>query len=749
MNDSQSGANSLYREPPPKKEAGIRSLSRRLAVGLTAAVGLVSIITFLTLYLGAIHEVEADLIRRADVYTDYLVGALELPMWNYDNPTIETICRTFLQNELVVGIVIKNTSGLAVRAIGKGRHPDGIDKAGKIYHRGEFLGDVEIDFTKRYVKEAGRRLLSSYATTMLFVLISLGLLTHLFVRKFLKKPIDTLDRIVRPYAIGIYDLPMAKLPYLEFQAFGKTLAKMAETIRLQMGEIQGAEKKYRSIFENAIEGIYQSTPQGRFLSVNPALANIFGYGSPEELLAGVTDIGQQHYVNPQNRARFQKILNEHGFVEGFETEWYRRNGSRICVSINAHAVHDQDGKVLCYEGSVEDITKRKLAEEKLKVSEERLRMTLEATQIGIFDWDVAHDNWYVSPEYYTMLGYAPKEGLGDRKQWLERVHPDDRAHVETSIREVLARDSSADPSRAYGYEARMRHDDGTYRWQHVKGFGVKRAPQGRVTRILGIRMDITERKAAEEALRLLNRELDRRVLERTAQLEATNKEMHAFTYTVSHDLRAPLRHIDGFLELLQKTMGTAMDGKSRHYMNTISEAANKMGLLIDDLLSFSRMGRHTMSFQPVALGTLVRDIIRDLEPDAAGRTIDWHIGDLPAVVGDAAMLRIVLDNLIANALKFTRSREKALIEIGSQPGQNSQTVIFVRDNGVGFDMVYGDKLFGVFQRLHRTEAYEGTGIGLATVRRIIDRHGGRVWAKGKPNQGAAFFFSLPQPFPGN
>jgi light-regulated signal transduction histidine kinase (bacteriophytochrome) len=217
------------------------------------------------------------------------------------------------------------------------------------------------------------------------------------------------------------------------------------------------------------------------------------------------------------------------------------------------------------------------------------------------------------------------------------------------------------------------------------------------------------------------------VAERTAELTASNKELEAFSYSVSHDLRAPLRHIDGFLEMLQKKAETALDEQSRHCMDAISDAARKMGLLIDDLLSFSRMGRHAMSFQPVDLGSIVRDIIRELEPDTAGRTIEWRIGDLPAVSGDASMLRMVLDNLISNALKFTRPRQKSQIEVGSLTDQNCETVIFVRDNGVGFDMNYMGKLFGVFQRLHRADEFDGTGIGLASVRRIIARHGGRTW----------------------
>ncbi len=252
-----------------------------------------------------------------------------------------------------------------------------------------------------------------------------------------------------------------------------------------------------------------------------------------------------------------------------------------------------------------------------------------------------------------------------------------------------------------------------------------------------LQRELAERKKAEEALRLLNLELDHRVLDRTAQLEA-------FSYSVSHDLRAPLRHIDSFLELLQKKIETALDEQGRHYMDSISKAVQKMGLLIDDLLIFSRMGRHAMSLRQVALEPLVGNIIRELEPDAAGRNIEWCIGDLPQVNGDGSMLRIVLDNLIANAVKFTRPRKKARIEIGSLPDRDTETVIYVRDNGVGFDMAHADKLFGVFQRLHRAEEFEGTGIGLANVHRIIVRHGGRTWAEGKPDQGATFYFGLPR-----
>jgi len=290
------------------------------------------------------------------------------------------------------------------------------------------------------------------------------------------------------------------------------------------------------------------------------------------------------------------------------------------------------------------------------------------------------------------------------------------------------------------YELGIRHQDG-HLTPVLYNASVYRDEAGVVIGVFAAARDITELKRAEQEVRRLNEQLEQRVRERTAELEASNKELEAFTYSVSHDLRAPLRHVDGFSKLLVDRHGAELSPDAQEDIATIRDSVLHMGMLIDDLLNLARLGRKQMSMQATGLNSLVDEARADLMRENPDRTIEWKVETLPFVECDPALVKQVFANLLSNAVKFTRPRKPAVIEVGTTQ-QEGCAVIFVRDNGVGFNMKYATKLFGVFQRLHRSEDFEGTGVGLATVQRIIHKHGGRVWAEAALNQGATFYFTL-------
>ena len=337
-----------------------------------------------------------------------------------------------------------------------------------------------------------------------------------------------------------------------------------------------------------------------------------------------------------------------------------------------------------------------------------------------------------------LYGWSAEEAIGKRSHELLKTvfasPPDDPVTRAQAIRNELLRmgrwDGELRHSKAEGTEVVV-----SSRWS------LQRDERGNPVAILETNNDITERKRREDEIRGLNQQLERR----SSELEGTNKELEAFAYSVSHDLRAPLRHIVGYTELLQKHLSSATDDKGRRYMTTILESAKRMGTLIDDLLAFSRIGRAETRETMVSLNQLVKEVQSEVGQETEGRSMTWKVQALPDLYGDRSMLKLVLLNLVSNAIKFTRTRPAPEIEIGSTDQRSNGVLVFVKDNGVGFDMKYVNKLFGVFQRLHRADEFEGTGIGLATVQRIVHRHGGRIWAEGQVGVGATFYLSLPRP----
>jgi PAS domain S-box-containing protein len=329
----------------------------------------------------------------------------------------------------------------------------------------------------------------------------------------------------------------------------------------------------------------------------------------------------------------------------------------------------------------------------------------------------------VNRAWRDVLGWEPEELTS--RPYAEFVHPDDRDATTVEAERL------AGGQRVISFENRYRHKDGSYRWLRWVS-----APAPEEGLIYASARDVTR-----------EREIARELETRVKQLDEANQELESFSYSVSHDLRAPLRHITGFAALLERSAGGELRETDRRYLQTITTAAKRMGALIDDLLSFSRMGRASLSRQRVDLGALVEDAWREVVADVNGRALEWVRHDLPVVTGDHDMLRVVFVNLLSNAVKYSAPRAHARVEVGAEI-EDATARIFVRDNGVGFDPQYAHKLFGVFQRLHSSDDFEGTGIGLATVRRIVRRHGGDVWAESAPDRGATFHVSLPRTAPG-
>jgi PAS domain S-box-containing protein len=397
-------------------------------------------------------------------------------------------------------------------------------------------------------------------------------------------------------------------------------------------------------------------------------------------------------------------------------------------------LRDAEGSALRLVGCSLDISKQKEVEAALRASEERFRLAAEAVEGIVYEVEVRDARVTCTGRLLQRLGYGETMAL-TREAWTELLHPDDRTWATERYERLLR-------ARAGTMEAeyRVRSAQGEYHYL-LDRMLIRCNASGGPERVIGCAVDITSQKEAEHQILRLNAELEQRVEERTAALQVAIEELEAFTYSVSHDLRAPLRHVSGFTDLLRARLKDP-DPQVQRYLETIAGATARMAEMIDKLLALSRVGRGEMHPSPVDLGELVAEVREELELSLDGRAVEWRVGRLPVVRADRALLRGAVQNLLANAVKFTAGRAPAVIEVAALNGKREHEIV-VRDNGAGFDMRYVSKLFGVFQRLHAPGEFEGTGIGLASVRRIINRHGGRVWAQGKPGAGAEFHFTLP------
>lgn len=528
------------------------------------------------------------------------------------------------------------------------------------------------------------------------------------------------------------------------QARARTLAEK------HAAALRASEDEFRASFYSTAVGQAQVDPStGRYLRVNPRFCEITGYTE--------SDLQQLTFVDltyPEDRDNDQTahdcMLDGEVPVIRVEKRYVRKDGRVVWVNASTSLVRDRFGKPLRTLAVIQDITARKSAEAALQESEAKSRRLVEQSLVGIYI--IQGDRFtYVNPKMEEIFGFTAEELTS--VPLINYIFEDDRPLVGANIAKRLA-----GTAESVHYTLRALRKDGAV--VDIEAHG-GRVDFGGVPSILGTLLDITERKRSEREIQKLNLELEQRVRDRTAELEAANREMESFSYSVSHDLRAPLRHIQGYTEILTKSTAGTLNDKALYYLKTISDASTEMGKLIDDLLAFARMGKVEMKRSRVPLGAIVEDIVQHIGPANPDRNIEWQIGALPDLLGDAAMLKQVLVNLIDNAVKYSRRKDPARIEIGIQDSANGEpglsaeadaspvasgneglVTFFIRDNGAGFDMRYAHKLFAVFQRLHRPDDFEGTGIGLAIIRRIIERHGGRAWAEGKLNEGATFYFTF-------
>ncbi len=540
------------------------------------------------------------------------------------------------------------------------------------------------------------------------------------------KPLDIPEEPIET-KYGERILHTKKIPLLDNNGNPAYLLGISEDItERKQAEIQlvASEQLFRALVENSPDFIARYDLEYRRIYVNPSIQSLFK-DSTEGLL-DKSPADQTPICAPQVYLEHLQRAIETATENIGEMPFRTAQGEMHWGQIRFVPEFDSDGQVATVLAIGRDI-------HEIKENERRFRMLAENFPDFIARFDRDGRYTYVNPAIENAFGVSAEALVGKTVQELGPKQVD---------KLLLLLQRVFDGGVPNEFETHWNTEIGE------RIFEVRQAPEkdaaGNVVSVLGIARDITEQKQAKQEIQKLNQELEQRVADRTAQLEAANKELEAFAYSVSHDLRAPLRHIDGFMELLEGSLGANLDECSQHYMDTIADAAKHMGQLIDDLLAFSRMGRQEISKTQVDIGALVGEVIGGYEPKTQGRIVRWNVADLPTVSGDRAMLRLVLVNLISNALKFTQPRQEVEIEVGCILDSDADVEIFVRDNGVGFDMQYADKLFGVFQRLHREDEFEGTGIGLANVRRIINRHGGRTWAEGKVDQGATFYFSLPQ-----
>jgi PAS domain S-box-containing protein len=628
---------------------------------------------------------------------------------------------------------------------------------------GEFWGFKRVELVHPWVSSANRAVLIA-------TLLTLTLLIHFLTKRNRKIELDAaeierqgsnlitqneeLKILAAAVDKGTKELALAN-QVLEQQVEERTAALQSEITHRR--RTQEDAERLAAVVESSEDAIISKMLDGTITAWNRGAEKIFGYSSAEAVGEPMTLL-----LPPERAEEEADILariSRGESVKHFDTVRVRKGGKKIDVSVTISPMRDSTGAIVGASKIARDITARKRAEGQLARQAQELvrraeelagsRQALETQTLmlqsvldSMGEGLIAADRqgrfllWNDSAN--KLMGREASELPTEQWTPYYKVFLPDGITPCPPDRLPLVR---ALHGESVQVELTVEHPDRANRvFLEVTARPMK-DNQGNLGGGVAVLRDITERKAAEREIQALNQDLETRVIERTAELKASNNELEAFTYSVSHDLRAPIRHISGFAKILIENFRSSLPTEAHEHLQLIVQAAHRMGQMVDEMLKLARLGRQALTVKVTGLSTLVEDVITLLAPEIEGRQVEWKIGQLPFVECDPILMPQVFQNLISNALKYSRPRSPAVIEIG-QTEKEGEKVIFVKDNGVGFDMKYSDKLFGVFQRLHVAEEFEGNGIGLATVERIIKKHGGRVWVEAELDRGATFYFTL-------
>ena len=595
---------------------------------------------------------------------------------------------------------------------------------------------VEIIYDDALIFQSQQQLIAFHLLVAGFGLI-LGIIGAFSLSRYLTRPIAQIAADTDIIAHGDLDHQIASTKGSEFgilersiNALVLSLKGMIQQLKHSESKLRESEERYRGVVESQSEFITRFRPDGTITFANEAYCRYFGL--PDCDITGKRFIPA---IPDEERKRldegFRNLTPENPELS-IEHRIILPNGESRWQQWNDRAIFSPEGNVIEYQSIGRDITEQRQIEKDLIESERRFRDLATLLPQVIFEVDLNGRITYVNESAYQIFGYNPGE-LEKGITIFQIIVPEEHEQALRNLEE------SIEGKKTEGAEYNMVRKDGSNLNAMVYSSPIM--SEGAVAGIRGILVDITQLKKVEDDIRRLNEELEMRVTERTRDLEMANRELDSFSYSVSHDLRAPLRAIDGFSMILLQEYGKNLPKEIVSYLEKIRENTGRMGVLIDDLLNFSRMSRLPLNRFLVDPSSIVREAYEEFRLETTGRQIDLMIKEMPTCSADPALLNHVYTNLLSNALKFTRGRDVARIEVGSYV-KDKTTVYYVKDNGIGFDMKYANKLFGVFQRIHDDPSIEGTGVGLAIVERIIHRHGGRVWAESVQGEGTTFFFTL-------